>query len=190
MLQVITFIDLGLHKQYIYLTYLLRKLPHGKEDKDVYLVDDVALEYYRNQKVFEGSIELEKTGGVELDPQKHGAGGAAEDKKVCLSSNLEKLNDRFGIQFTETDFLSREQVKEDMLNSEEIRQKAANNTKEKFKFAFEKTFMDFVIDRMSSNQEFFMKILENDEFKSYIMEDMMHEVYGEVNGQPIYKKLS
>lgn len=41
--------------------------------------------------------------------------------------------------------------------------------------------MDFVIDRMSSNQEFFMKILENDEFKSYIMEDMMHEVYGEVN---------
>lgn len=180
-LQVVTFIDLALHKQYIYLTYLLRKLPRGKEDKDVYLADDVALEYYRNQKVFEGSIELEKTGGAELDPQKHGVGGAAEDEKVRLSTILEKLNDRFGTQFTETDFLSREQVKEDMLNSDDIRQKAKNNTKENFKFAFEKTFMDFVIDRMSSNQEFFMKILENDEFKSYIMEDMMNEVYGEVN---------
>jgi len=161
---------------------MLRKLPRGRGDKDVYLADDVALEYYRNQKVFEGSIELEKTGGVELDPQKHGAGGAAEDEKVRLSSVLEKLNDRFGTQFTEKDFLSREQVKEDMLNDEDIRQKAQNNTKENFKFAFEKTFMDFVIDRMNSNQEFFMKILENDEFKSYIMEDMMHEVYGEVNG--------
>lgn len=180
-LQVVTFIDLDLHKLYIYLTYLLRKLPRGKEDKDVYLADDVALEYYRNQKVFEGSIELEKTGGVELDPQKHGAGGAVEDEKVRLSTILEKLNDRFGTQFTETDFLSREQVKEDMLNDEDLRQKAANNTKENFKFAFEKTFMDFVIDRMSSNQDFFMKILENDEFKTYIMEDMMHEVYGEVN---------
>src|SRR5690606_24497424 len=94
-LQVVTFIDLGLHKQYIYLTYLLRKLPRGKEDKDVYLADDVALEYYRNQKVFEGSIELEKTGGVELDPQKHGAGSAADDEKVRLSSVLEKLNERF-----------------------------------------------------------------------------------------------
>ncbi len=41
--------------------------------------------------------------------------------------------------------------------------------------------MDFVIDRMSSNQEFFMEILENDEFKTYIMEDMMNEVYSEVN---------
>lgn len=94
---------------------------------------------------------------------------------------LEKLNERFGTTFTETDFLSREQVKEDMLNDDDLRQKAKNNTKENFKFAFEKTFMNFVIDRMSSNQEFFMKILENDEFKSYIMEDMLNEVYGEVN---------
>ncbi|WP_407974496.1 type I restriction endonuclease subunit R [Bacillus altitudinis] len=180
-LQVVTFIDLSLHKQYIYLTYLLRKLPRKTGDKDVYLADDIALEYYRNQKVFEGSIELEKTGGIELDPQKHGAGGVAEDEKVRLSSVLEKLNERFGTTFTETDFLSREQVKEDMLNDDDLRQKAKNNTKENFKFAFEKTFMNFVIDRMSSNQEFFMKILENDEFKSYIMEDMLNEVYGEVN---------
>lgn len=180
-LQIVTFIDIDLHKQYIYLTYLLRKLPRSAGDKDVYLADDVALEYYRNQKVFEGSIELEQTGGVDLDPQKHGTGGIVEDEKVRLSSILDQLNERFGTQFTETDFLSREQVKEDMLNDDDIRQKAANNTKENFKFAFEKTFMDFVIDRMSSNQEFFMKILENDEFKTYVMEDMMNEVYGEVN---------
>lgn len=180
-LQVITFIDLDLHKLYIYLTYLLRKLPRGRDDKDVYLADDVTLEYYRNQKVFEGGIELEKTGGYDLNPQKHGTGGSGDDEKVRLSSILDKLNERFGTQFTETDFLSREQVKEDMLNSEDLREKAKNNTKENFKFAFEKTFINFVIDRMSSNEEFFLKILENDEFKTVIMEDMMNEVYGEVN---------
>ncbi|MGY3189966.1 hypothetical protein ACVWXS_004698 [Lysinibacillus sp. TE18511] len=47
-LQVVSFIDIGLHKQYIYLTYLLRKLPRGAGEKIVYLADDVALEYYRN----------------------------------------------------------------------------------------------------------------------------------------------
>ncbi|WP_405154680.1 type I restriction endonuclease subunit R [Paenibacillus sp. FSL K6-0108] len=180
-LQVVTFIDLGLHKEYIYLTYFLRKLPRGQGDKDVYLADDVALEYYRNQKMFEGSIVLEKTGGYDLDPQKHGASGVAEDEIVRLSSVLDKLNERFGTQFTETDFLSREQVKEDILNDEDLRRRAKNNTKENFKFAFEKSFMNFVIDRMSSNQEFFMKILENNEFKTVIMEDMMNEVYMEVN---------
>ncbi len=181
-LQVVTFIDLGLHKEYIYLTYFLRKLPRGQGDKDVYLADDVALEYYRNQKMFEGSIVLEKIGDYDLDPQKHGSSGTTEDEVVRLSSVLATLNERFGTQFTETDFLSREQVKEDILNDEDIRQRAKNNTKENFRFAFEKSFMNFVIDRMSSNQEFFMKILENNEFKTVIMEEMMNEVYMEVNG--------
>ncbi|HFU7089540.1 TPA: type I restriction endonuclease subunit R [Bacillus cereus] len=181
-LQIATFIDLDLHKLYIYLNYLLRKLPRSSKDKDVYMADDVALEYYRNQKVFEGGIELEQTGGVDLKPTSHGAGGVVEDEKVRLSSILDKLNDRFGTEFTETDFLSRDQVKEDMLNSEDIQQKAKNNTKDNFKFAFEKSFIDFVIDRMSSNEKFFMKILENEEFKNFIMDDMMNEVYSEVNG--------
>ena len=180
-LQIATFIDVELHKQYIYLNYLLRKLPRSKKDKDLYMADDVALQYYRNQKVFEGSIRLEITGGQELKPTSHGTSGVVEDEKVRLSSILEKLNDRFGTEFTLTDFLSRDQVKEDMINSEDIQQKAKNNTKDNFKFAFEKTFMDFVIDRMSSNEKFFMKILENEEFKSFIMEDMMNEVYEEVN---------
>lgn len=59
-LQVVTFIDLDLHKQYIYLTYLLRKLPRGRGDKDVYLADDVALEYYRNQKYLKAALSLRK----------------------------------------------------------------------------------------------------------------------------------
>ena len=180
-LQIVTFVDVELHKLYIYLTYLLRKLPRKGTDKDLFIADNVALQYYRNQKVFEGSIELEKTGEEELDPQMHGAGGLAEDEKVNLSSILDKLNELFGTDFTETDFLSREQVKEDMLASEDIQRKAKNNTKDNFKFAFEKSFMDFVIDRIGSNEKFFMKILENDEFKSFIMEDVMDEIYSEVN---------
>ncbi|WP_144646641.1 type I restriction endonuclease subunit R [Priestia megaterium] len=180
-LQIATFIDVELHKLYIFLNYLLRKLPRSNKDKDIYMADDVALQYYRNQKMFEGSIELEKTGGVDLKPTSYGTSGAVEDEKVRLSSILDKLNERFGTEFTETDFLSRDQVKEDMLKSKDIQQKAKNNTKDNFKFAFEKSFMNFVIDRMSSNEKFFMKILENEEFKNYIMEDMMNEVYSEMN---------
>ena len=104
-----------------------------------------------------------------------------EDEQVRLSSILEKLNDRFATDFSETDFLSRVQVKEDMMKSDDILQKAKNNTKDNFKFAFEKSFMDFVIDRMRSNAKFFIKILENEGFKNVIMEDMMTEVYAEVN---------
>ncbi|MGG2093976.1 type I restriction endonuclease [Bacillus sp. S13(2024)] len=180
-LQIATFIDVDLHKLYIYLNYLLRKLPRDGKDKEIYIADDVALQYYRNQKIFEGSIELEVTGGQELKPTSYGAGGPREDEKVRLSSIIDKLNERFGTEFTDVDMLSRDQVKEDMMRSEDITNKAKNNTRDNFKFAFEKSFMDFVIERMSTNEKFFMKILENEDFRHFIMEDMMDEVYAEVN---------
>src|SRR5690625_337863 len=50
-LQIGPFIDIDLHKLYAYLNYLLRKLPK-QVSEHVYLADDVALEYYRNDKVF------------------------------------------------------------------------------------------------------------------------------------------
>jgi len=64
-----------LHKLYVYLNYLLRKLPKNISEK-IYLADDVALEYYRNEKVFEGSIQLQTRGKVDLEPTKF-AGGAS-----------------------------------------------------------------------------------------------------------------
>ena len=64
-LQICQFADIELHKLYVYLNYLLKKLPRT-EGSRIYLADDVALEYYRNEKVFEGSISLEV--GAELPP--------------------------------------------------------------------------------------------------------------------------
>src|SRR5690625_5932 len=74
-LQIGPFIDIDLHKLYVYLNYLLRKLPKNISEK-IYLADDVALEYYRNEKVFEGSIQLQTRGKVDLEPTKF-AGGAS-----------------------------------------------------------------------------------------------------------------
>ena len=38
-LQIATFIDVDLHKLYIYLNCLLRKLPRSSKDKEVYMAD-------------------------------------------------------------------------------------------------------------------------------------------------------
>src|SRR5699024_10201204 len=73
-LQIGPFVDIDLHKLYVYLSYLLRKLPKQVSEQ-VYLADDVALEYYRNDKVFEGSIDLEQQGKVDLEPTQHAGGG-------------------------------------------------------------------------------------------------------------------
>ena len=175
-LQIGPFSDVDLHKLYVYLNYLLKKLPR-KEGDEVYLADDVALEYYRNEKVFEGSISLEVRGGAELPPVSNAKGAMPEEETEKLSSIIDRLNERFGTEFTKSDYLTKEQLAMDMIDNEELIQKAKNNTKENFKFAYEKVFMDFVISRYSKNEEFFLKILENQDLKEYIMTDMFEDVY-------------
>lgn len=62
-------------------------------------------------------------------------------------------------------------------DNDDLVQKAQNNTKENFKFSYEKAFLDVVIGRMAQNEKFFLKILEDSEFKEMIMEYMFDEVY-------------
>ncbi|WP_239710282.1 MULTISPECIES: type I restriction endonuclease [unclassified Mammaliicoccus] len=178
-LQISPFLDVSLHKLFIYLSSLLKKLPKKSTDQ-VYISDDLALEYYRNQKSFEGHISLDSTGGENLYPTEHGGGSHGEEEKERLSSIIDRINERFGTEFTEADKLSRYQIIEDMKQDEELVQKAQNNTKSNFRFSFDRTFMDFVIKRMQSNEQFFMKVLEDKNFKTYLMEDMIDEVYTEL----------
>ncbi len=181
-LQIGPFSDVELHKRFIYLSSLLKKLPRKAEDP-VYLSDDVALEYYRNEKTFEGSIMLNQAGGEYLTPGQYGSAAGGEEEKERLSSIIDRLNDRFGTEFTEVDKLSRDQIVKDMKANEDLALKAKSNTKDNFKFSFNRTFMDFVVNRMQNNEEFFMKILGDTEFKEFLMEDMIDEVYDGLRDQ-------
>ncbi|QHS23763.1 type I restriction endonuclease subunit R [Virgibacillus sp. MSP4-1] len=178
-LQIGPFADIELHKLYVFLNYLFKKLPKKASD-GIDLADDVALAYYRNEKVFEGSISLETNEEHKLKPTSFGAGSTPEEEKERLSSIIERLNDRFGTEFTDTDKLSYDQIKEDIVNNEDLAQKARVNTKDNFKFSYEEAFLDVVIDRMSQNEKFFMKMLEDNDFKKTVMNFMFDEIYEEM----------
>lgn len=175
-LQIGPFTDINLHKLYIYMSYLLRKLPK-KPNERIYLADDVALEYYRNKKTFDGQIELEIKGRVDIDPPQHAGGGLApEEEKERLSSIIDRMNDMFGTDFDPQDKLSRDQLVEDMVQDEDLKDRAKNNSIDNFSFTFKGRFMDFLIDRMTE-RNFYQKMMENEEQREFLMNEMKEEVY-------------
>lgn len=174
-LQIGPFIDIGLHKLYVYLNYLLKKLPRDISER-LYLADDIALEYYRNDKVFEGSLALETQGGADLDPVSHAGGIKPEEETEALSSIIDRMNEKFGTEFDPQDKYSRDQLVEDMVQDEELRDKARNNSIDNFTYSYENQFMDFLISRMTE-KNFFMKMMENEELRVFMMNDMKEEVY-------------
>jgi len=174
-LQIGPFTDIGLHKLYVYLNYLLKKLPRDISEQ-IFLADDIALEYYRNDKVFEGSLALETKGSTDLDPVSHAGGIAPEEETEALSSIIDRMNDLFGTEFDPQDKLSRDQLLEDMAQSEELREKALHNSLDNFSYSYENMFMDFLISRMT-DKNFYMKMMENEDQRKFLMNEMKEEVY-------------
>ncbi|MEG0912924.1 MAG: type I restriction endonuclease [Oscillospiraceae bacterium] len=157
--------DGALHEFSAYAKCLLRKLPADEQEKTPNLDNDVTLQYYRLQKIFDGKIQLEQEVGV-LPGGRHGAGLPIEEEKATLSEVIAKLNERLGTNFTEIDKVI-EQFVEDMAKNPEM-QLRAKNPMDMFQVAYENNIMDVVIARLQQNQDFCTKYIEDTDFRGEI----------------------
>ena len=165
--------DADMHKFHAYAKFLLKKLPKREGNTPIFLDDEVSLQYYRIQKIFEGSIGLEQ--GTPL-PNTIIAGKPQHEEKEPLSELIEKINDRFGTEFTNIDKVL-EQFVSDMDNNKELRIQARNNSKDHFRFPFNDAFVDIVIERMTQNQQFCEKVLDDEKFGNTVRDLLVDVVY-------------
>lgn len=174
--QIIPYNDSDLEKLYVYLRNLLRKLPRRDTSTGYELGEDVALKYYRLQKMMEGKIDLK--GGepqVIYGPSEVGTGKPDED--VELSTLIELLNERFGTDFTPADQLFFDQVRETAVANEELKEAAKANSLENFSLVFNKMLERLFVERMDGNEEIFMRLMNDDDFRAIASKYLVKEVY-------------
>ncbi len=175
--QVIPYQDSDLEQLYTYLRFLLTKLPKRDTGPGYHLEEEVELQYYRLQKISEGQIDLNTGDGKPLKgPSDVGTG--QEDPEIKLSELIDILNERFGTDFTQADQLFFDQIQEEAIESETLKKAAAANSKDDFRYVFEKAFEGLVIDRMEGNEEIFGKLMADGEFRKLAVEHLLHKVYG------------
>jgi type I restriction enzyme R subunit len=179
--QIMPFIDAELEKFYAYAKLLQTRLPKRDLSESLHLDDEVALEYYRLQKIKEGSIELQKGEDGELSGTSEAGLKRGKDEEALLSEIIHVLNDRFGTEFEEADKLFFDQIEAELMEDETLRTQARVNEIDTFKFAFYDKFIDKLISRMDQNQEIFEKILEDKGFGDLVKELMMKKVYRKLN---------
>jgi len=101
-----------------------------------------------------------------LNNKTSGTGLPLEDEKENLSQIVETWNDRFGTSFTEIDKVL-QQFANDMSAISELKVRAKNPL-DLFKIIYDDTIMDVVLSRMTQNQEFCEKYLEDEEFRKEV----------------------
>jgi type I restriction enzyme, R subunit len=179
--QIMPFVDAEFEKFYAYAKLLQTRLPKRELSESLHLDDDVALEYYRLQKIKEGTIELQKGEEGQLSGTTEAGLKHAKDEEAFLSEVINILNDRFGTEFEEADKLFFDQIEAELMDDETLQAQARVNKIDTFKFAFNDKFVDKLIGRMEQNQEIFEKILEDKVFGDLVKELMMKKIYKKLN---------
>ena len=179
--QIMPFVDPDFEKFYAYAKLLQTRLPKRELSEALQLDDEVALEYYRLQKIKEGAIELKKGENGELSGTTEAGLKRAKEEEALLSEIINMLNERFGTEFEEADKLFFDQIEEELMQDQTLQTQAKVNKIDTFKYAFEDLFIEKLIGRMDQNQDIFEKILEDKAFGDLVKELMMRKVYKKMN---------
>ena len=182
--QIIPYQDSEHEKLYTYTRFLLNKLPRTTDSRKVHVDDEIELKYYRLQKISEGAIDL-KVGEPEplLGPTDVGTGQS--DEEVQLSTIVQKLNERFGTEFTPADQLFFDQIRETAVANDVLRQAVMANTIENFEPVFNNQLERLFIERMDGNEEIFVRLMNDEAFKSLAASHLMRAVYQQVKSSGI-----
>ena len=175
--QVIPYQDSDLEKLYTFLRYVLPKLPKRESGPRYSFDDDIRLEYYRIQKISEGSIQLKEGDARKLDGPIEVGSGKLHEEELPLSRLVDVINERFGTDFTDADQLFFDQIIEAAVEEESLKEAAAANPQEKFSLLFSGMLQALFIERMEQNEDIFGKFMNEKEFQNVVSEWISERVY-------------
>jgi type I restriction enzyme R subunit len=139
--------------------------------------DEIRLEYYRLQKISEGSIGLSDGRGNRLDGPSEVGSGLVREEAVPLSRLIDVVNDRFGTDFNQADQLFFDQIIEAAILDGSLRQAAAVNPGDKFELVFKNLLEALFVERMDQNEEIFARFMNDKSFQKVVTGWLSSETY-------------
>ena len=175
--QVIPYQDSDLERLYVFLRHLAAKLPRRKSGPAYRFDDEVRLEYYRLQKISEGSISLRDGEARPLDGPTEVGSGLVRPQPVPLSQLIDIVNERFGTDFNQADQLFFDQIIEAAMADDGLRQAAAVNPGDKFELVFKSLLENLFVERMDQNEDIFVRFMNDASFQKIVTAWMASETY-------------
>ncbi len=175
--QVIPYQDSELERLYVYLRHLAPKLPRRAGRPAYQLDDEVRLEYYRLQKISEGSISLKEGEATPLDGPKEVGSGLVRGEEVPLSQLIDLVNERFGTDFNQADQLFFDQIVEAALTDVGLRNAAAVNPQDKFELVFRSLLERLFVERIDQNEDIFVRYMNDTPFRDVVCGWLASQAY-------------
>ena len=180
--QVIPYQDSDLEKLFTYLRHLVLKLPKRKNGPGYQFDEEVELDYYRLQKISEGSISLNDGYAKPLDGPREVGSGMVREEHVSLSRLIDFINQRFGGELNEADQLFFDQIAEAASLNESLQKAAEVNSLDKFQLVFRQVLESLFIERMDLNEELFTDFMGKPDMQELVSKWLGCQVYDRLSG--------
>ncbi|MCY3669123.1 MAG: type I restriction endonuclease [Gemmatimonadetes bacterium] len=175
--QIVPYGDPEQEMLYSYGYSLLPHLPLDRDDAVIKLGSEVALQYYRLERVSSGPINAREGEPQYVRPPTEVGTGQAQDPKAPLSEIIEVLNERFGTQFNEVDRLFFQQIKEKACNDETVVETARANPRDRFELGIKSRLDELMIERMSENDQIAERYLSDETFRSLALPILARAIF-------------
>jgi type I restriction enzyme R subunit len=186
--QIITFIDTGLEKFYLFTKLLFKYLPYESETLPLEVTQMVDMDKYRIQEEENGAIILKREDAELENTDADGHRGKRQEPKEILEVIVKEINEKFAIDLGEADKVIRG-LREKLMQDESLKQSfAANNVdqlkKLKLKESIDKAFLSNVDDYLG-----FMNKIEKDQgLSNFFMSQMFNWYNTELKQQTVDEK--
>ncbi|MEM9405158.1 MAG: hypothetical protein AAGA81_03885 [Acidobacteriota bacterium] len=175
--QVVPFQDPGLEKLYAFARLLLRKLPRPEGEERWDPGDDVVLASLKLQKAAEGDLYLQSgSEGMLTGPHQAGM-QVAEPVREKLSTIIDTLNNRFGLNLPDHVEKVLDGVIDEMSASETMRQAASVNDEGNFRVIFDPAFSEALVDHHSENGDFVDLVFRDQALREALNKLVSERVY-------------
>jgi len=175
--QVVLFGDTKLERDYRYCRALASVIRAPADDGGIDLGSEVELAALRIEATYSGKLSPTSDEGEVKTIFGEGRGKRYEAPLEHLSKIIELLNERFGLNLSETDQLLFDQFEEGWAADGELAAQARSNTLDNFRLVFDPKFMSTVVTRMDSNEAIFKQILDDPDFRDVLAEFYVRKIY-------------
>jgi len=164
--------DKGLEKLFVFLRFLLPKLPAEKGTLPTEVQGMVNMEKLAVRKNAQQDIGL-KRGLTPVELPAFGAGaGLTEAEQEALSKILEDLNTRFNTSFTPDEIIVLKQLEKKINEDEMLQQQLQNSSRPGLKATFEQVARDAFEDIFNENKKFYVKVSNDQEVAKELFSKM------------------
>ncbi len=176
--QVARMFDTELHKEFVFLSYLLGLIP-PESTQMIDLEGKLRLEYYRLQKSFEGSVILQKEPGIYFPAGTKST--ALPEEKEPLDEIIERINEQFKGAFTDGDRVMLAALRDKLMNDPKLMKMAQTSDPQIFaESIFPKAFGTAAQTSYMESQETYSTLFEDQSKYNAIMRALSAIIYREM----------